>query len=215
MATAQTAASGFVAQLRPEDQAAGHRLRQPGHASRSRSPATRPTSRRRSASTVPGGSTALYNADLHRPQGTEEGAGPRRRRPPPPGHRRAVGRRGHVEPRVVRRSARTGETVRDRDLRHRPQVEGATCTARATTRRTSSLRQLTTQTGGRVFFPATADELPAIYRLISEELSSQYLLGYTSRNPKRDGRWRRIEVRGEPHPARTARTKQGYYAPGG
>ena len=75
------------------------------------------------------------------------------------------------------------------------------------------LRQLTTQTGGRVFFPAGATELPSIYALISEELSSQYLLGYTSKNPKRDGRWRKIQVRVS-RPGGTARTKQGYYAPG-
>jgi len=74
------------------------------------------------------------------------------------------------------------------------------------------LRQLTTQTGGRVFFPATVNELPAIYALISQELSSQYLLGYTSSNPRRDGRWRRIVVRAS-RPGTTTRTKQGYYAP--
>ena len=74
------------------------------------------------------------------------------------------------------------------------------------------LRQFTTQTGGRVFFPTTVDELPAIYALISQELSSQYLLGYTSSNPRRDGRWRRIVVRAS-RPGTTARTKQGYYAP--
>jgi Ca-activated chloride channel family protein len=76
------------------------------------------------------------------------------------------------------------------------------------------LRQFTTQTGGRVFFPTTVDELPAIYALISQELSSQYLLGYTSSNPRRDGRWRRIVVRAS-RPGTTARTKQGYYAPAG
>jgi Ca-activated chloride channel family protein len=76
------------------------------------------------------------------------------------------------------------------------------------------LRQLTTQTGGRVFFPATVDELPAIYALISQELSSQYLIGYTSSNPRRDGRWRRIVVRAS-RPGTTSRTKQGYYAPAG
>ena len=76
------------------------------------------------------------------------------------------------------------------------------------------LRQLTTQTGGRVFFPAGSDELPAIYRLISEELSSQYVLAYTSKNPRKDGRWRRIQVR-VARPGATARTRQGYYAPGG
>ena len=31
-----------------------------------------------------------------------------------------------------------------------------------------------------------------IYGQISDELSSQYTVGYTSRNPKRDGSWRRV-----------------------
>ena len=74
------------------------------------------------------------------------------------------------------------------------------------------LRQLTTQTGGRVFFPARVDELPAIYALISQELSSQYLMGYTSSNARRDGQWRRVTVRAS-RPGVTARTKSGYYAP--
>jgi Ca-activated chloride channel family protein len=74
------------------------------------------------------------------------------------------------------------------------------------------LRQLTTQTGGRVFFPAGIDELPAIYALISQELSSQYLIGYTSSNARRDGQWRRVSVRAA-RPNVTARTKMGYYAP--
>lgn len=74
------------------------------------------------------------------------------------------------------------------------------------------LRQLTTQTGGRAFFPVTVDELPSIYALISQELSSQYLLGYTSSNARRDGGWRRIIVRAS-RPGTTARTRTGYYAP--
>jgi Ca-activated chloride channel family protein len=77
-----------------------------------------------------------------------------------------------------------------------------------------SLRQLTSQTGGRVFFPTAADELKSIYALISQELSSQYLIGYTSTNQKRDGTWRRINVRTS-RPGATARTRMGYYAPGG
>jgi Ca-activated chloride channel homolog len=74
------------------------------------------------------------------------------------------------------------------------------------------LRQLSQETGGRVFFARTATELTGIYEQISEELSSQYMLGYQSRNPKRDGAWRRIVVR-VTGPGATARTKQGYYAP--
>ena len=38
------------------------------------------------------------------------------------------------------------------------------------------------------------------------------MVGYTSKNPKRDGAWRRIVVRVSESGA-TARTKQGYYGP--
>jgi Ca-activated chloride channel family protein len=76
------------------------------------------------------------------------------------------------------------------------------------------LRQLAQETGGRTFFPMQVGELPAIYTQIAEELSSQYTVGYTSRNSKRDGAWRRIVVRTS-RPNLTARTKQGYFAPSG
>jgi Ca-activated chloride channel family protein len=75
------------------------------------------------------------------------------------------------------------------------------------------LRQLSQETGGRTFFPSETSELPAIYTQIAEELSSQYTVGYTSKNAKRDGAWRRIVVRVN-RPNLTARTKQGYFAPG-
>ncbi len=74
------------------------------------------------------------------------------------------------------------------------------------------LRQLSQETGGRVFFARQASELSGIYGQIADELSSQYTLGYTSGNPKRDGAWRRVLVR-VLQPNVTARTKQGYYAP--
>lgn len=74
------------------------------------------------------------------------------------------------------------------------------------------LRQLARETGGRAFFPGSAAELPAIYTVIAEELASQYTMGYTSKNARRDGAWRRIVVRAL-RPNALARTKQGYYAP--
>ena len=74
------------------------------------------------------------------------------------------------------------------------------------------LRQLAQETGGRAFFTVGVDELPEIYNRISDELSSQYTLGYTSENPFRDGQWRRIVVRVDRINV-AARTKQGYYAP--
>lgn len=75
------------------------------------------------------------------------------------------------------------------------------------------LRQFAHETGGRAFFPTQVSELAAIYGQISDELSSQYTVGYTSRNPRQDGSWRRVVVRVD-RPNAVARTKQGYYAPG-
>ena len=74
------------------------------------------------------------------------------------------------------------------------------------------LRQLSQETGGRVFFPTAASELPRIYEQIAEELSSQYSIAYSSKNPHRNGAWRRIAVR-IARPGLTPRTRQGYYGP--
>ena len=74
------------------------------------------------------------------------------------------------------------------------------------------LRQLAQETGGRSFFPSNVNELPKIYEQISQELSTLYSLAYTSRNPLRNGAWRRIAVR-IARPGHVARTRQGYYGP--
>ena len=74
------------------------------------------------------------------------------------------------------------------------------------------LRQLSNETGGLAFFLQSIGDLTTIYGRIADELSSQYTLGYTSNNPRRDGMWRRIIVRVD-RPNVAARTKQGYYAP--
>ena len=73
------------------------------------------------------------------------------------------------------------------------------------------MRQLAQETGGRAFFPLRAEDLTGIYGQIADELASQYTLGYTPRNGKRDGAFRRVVVQ----TARanvTPRTKRGYYA---
>jgi Ca-activated chloride channel family protein len=74
------------------------------------------------------------------------------------------------------------------------------------------MRQFALETGGRAFFANQTSELSGIYGQISDELSSQYTVGYTSKNPKRDGSWRRVVIRVN-RPSATARTKQGYFAP--
>jgi len=74
------------------------------------------------------------------------------------------------------------------------------------------LRQLSQETGGRAFFPNQVTDLAGVYEQISNELSSQYTVGYTSKNARRDGAWRRVVVRVS-RPNTTARTKQGYFGP--
>ena len=74
------------------------------------------------------------------------------------------------------------------------------------------LKQFAQETGGKAFFPTSADELAGIYGSVADELAAQYTVGYASRNQRRDGRWRRIVVRVE-RPNTIARTKQGYYGP--
>jgi Ca-activated chloride channel family protein len=75
------------------------------------------------------------------------------------------------------------------------------------------MRQLAQETGGRAFFPARIQDLDGVYAQIADELASQYTLGYTSKNPRSDGAFRRIVVQVARQNA-TARTKRGYYAPG-
>lgn len=58
----------------------------------------------------------------------------------------------------------------------------------------SFLRYLAEMTGGIVFTPTISKDLPRIYEKILDELSSQYVLGFTSDSPKRDGKLRKLRV---------------------
>src|SRR6187551_2532017 len=53
------------------------------------------------------------------------------------------------------------------------------------------MRTLAQETGGRPFFPAKVEDLNGVYAQIADELASQYTLGYTSKNGRRDGAFRR------------------------
>lgn len=74
------------------------------------------------------------------------------------------------------------------------------------------LKQLAQETGGRSFFPNSVHELPKIYDQISQELSTLYSIAYSSKNPLRNGAWRRVVVRVN-RSGLIARTRQGYYGP--
>ena len=90
--------------------------------------------------------------------------------------------------------------------------EGSATTTRGFKEAEFVLRQFSQETGGRPFFPNQLSDLNNVYGQIADELSSQYSVGYTSRNPKRDGAWRRLIVRID-RPNVIARTKLGYFAP--
>lgn len=49
-------------------------------------------------------------------------------------------------------------------------------------------------------------------RPVLADLSSQYMIRYASNNPRRDGKWRRVEVRVNV-PKANVRTRSGYFAP--
>ncbi len=75
----------------------------------------------------------------------------------------------------------------------------------------SVLRQLTEQTGGRVFFPWRESELAGVYGEVAADAHSRYLLTYTPTNQRQDGTWRAISVdAGEGH---RVLTRTGYRAP--
>jgi len=74
------------------------------------------------------------------------------------------------------------------------------------------MRTLAQETGGRPFFPARVEDLNGVYSQIADELASQYTLGYTSKNGRRDGAFRRVVVQTN-RAGVSPRTKKGYYAP--
>ena len=53
---------------------------------------------------------------------------------------------------------------------------------RASAKPPTRCKQLASDTGGRAFFPTDIKTLASIYGQIYDELSSQYTIGYTSKN---------------------------------
>jgi len=76
------------------------------------------------------------------------------------------------------------------------------------------LKQLSEETGGRPFFPFKVEELDEAFRQINQELRSQYSIGYISSNQRRDGGYRKVEVKLAEKGLRLSYRK-GYYAPAG
>lgn len=74
------------------------------------------------------------------------------------------------------------------------------------------LEQLAAETGGKALFPFQAEDLDSAFREISQELRSQYNIGYVSNNALRDGKYRKIEVKIVERNLRL-NFRKGYFAP--
>ncbi|MBI3470766.1 MAG: VWA domain-containing protein [Candidatus Solibacter usitatus] len=72
-----------------------------------------------------------------------------------------------------------------------------------------AMNRLAGDTGGRVF-DAAREEMPRIFQQIEEELRSTYELGYVSNSPRKDGKFRKIEVLVK-RPGLKVRARKGYY----
>ena len=76
----------------------------------------------------------------------------------------------------------------------------------------SVARRLTDDTGGRMIIVRSERNLEQAFDQISEELRSQYTIGYTPTNKKHDGSYRkiRVEMKNKDY---SVLSRRGYYAP--
>jgi Ca-activated chloride channel family protein len=77
------------------------------------------------------------------------------------------------------------------------------------------LMQMAETTGGQAFFPVSTRNLTDIFDKVVAQIRAQYSLGFTSRNARKDGTWRKIEVRlvGSHLQGLKVRSRKGYFAP--
>ena len=61
--------------------------------------------------------------------------------------------------------------------------------------RPGAAQLLATFSGGEAYFPQDVGELAAQFARVTENLRHRYVVGYTSTNPVRDGKWRSVEIR--------------------
>ena len=74
------------------------------------------------------------------------------------------------------------------------------------------LNLLATCSGGEAYFPQDVSELAAQFDRVIENLRHRYLVGYTSSNHSRDGKWRSVEIRTRTPEIRIT-SRKGYFAP--
>lgn len=75
-----------------------------------------------------------------------------------------------------------------------------------------TLKRLAEETGGQALSPFKVEDLEDSFRQINQELRSQYSIGYLSNNNRRDGAYRKIEIK-VAEKGLKLNYRKGYYAP--
>src|SRR5579864_8810934 len=81
-----------------------------------------------------------------------------------------------------------------------------------------ALEQIAQASGGLSYFPENVEDVHNICEQVAHDIRNQYTLAYYPTNTKRDGTFRAVQVEVIPPRGRgrlVARTRNGYYAPGG
>ena len=73
------------------------------------------------------------------------------------------------------------------------------------------LRKMSEDTGGRVLHVDRKNSLDDVFNQIQQEMRTQYALGYAPANPKRDGGFRKIEIKTANKDLKV-QARRGYYA---
>jgi VWFA-related protein len=75
----------------------------------------------------------------------------------------------------------------------------------------SFLHQMSDPTGGHVYRVGRNNSLDAVFKELSDEMRSQYSIGYTPLNPAKDGTFRKLEIKMANKDLK-AQARNGYYA---
>jgi Ca-activated chloride channel family protein len=77
------------------------------------------------------------------------------------------------------------------------------------------LSEIAAEGGGRAFFPLAMKQIEEAYDQIVAQIRSQYSLGYVSTNTRRDGSWRKVEIKVKRAGLGNLRVqaRKGYFAP--
>jgi Ca-activated chloride channel family protein len=92
-------------------------------------------------------------------------------------------------------------------------LENQSSSARA--QQQQQLQRMAGITGGQAFFPSSIKELEKIYEKIQREIAARYSIGFTSTDTRKDGAWRKVEIKLKRADLKGAklRARTGYFAP--